>query len=74
MLTNKIFTYQAVRHAIIFSNTAAQEKFCTENNAGLLYKTGDAEALAKAIRFYQDEENLLQQKKHNRKLAETIFN
>ena len=73
-LTNKIFTYLAAGNAIIFSETSAQEKFCQENKAGLLYKTGDAEALAKSIRFYQDEENLLYQKKHNRKLAETTFN
>ena len=73
-LTNKIFTYLLAGNAIIFSATNAQEKFNSEYKAGFVYQQENISDLANCILLFKDNILLENQKRHNRELAETIFN
>ena len=65
-LTNKIFTYIQAGLAVIASDTKAQVQLLNEHQTiGMLYKKGNAEELANALKLYTKNPGALQKAKQN---------
>lgn len=75
-LTNKIFTYLLAGNAIIASDTDAQKKFAASNPESIIiYKVGDAQALANILyTMYANTTQLEQMKKAAYNAAASKYN
>jgi glycosyltransferase involved in cell wall biosynthesis len=75
-LTNKIFTYLQAGLAILASDTSAQLRFLKDNDkCGYIFEKSNVESLAKQLKKYVDDANLLEQTKlHNYNLGQQVFN
>jgi glycosyltransferase involved in cell wall biosynthesis len=75
-LSNKIFTYLVGGNAIIFSSTPAQAHFYNQYpDIGFIYKPNDVDMLAKQLRNYLEDRNLLERHKcSSKKLYEKELN
>lgn len=60
-LTNKIFSYLLAGNAVAATSTTGQKAIVeTLGPAGFLYEPGDADALARGLRFWHDDRSALQ--------------